>query len=101
MSMIRLAPILILALGGGIIAWGLWNRSQHPTRVVATGRIEIDDRVNGRKLLLATRTLENGGVRREEVQLPGGTWIDCGGDCREAVRKEYLEFWDEQRRRGG
>lgn len=29
-----------------------------------------------------------------EVQLPSGTWIDCEGDCREAMRRIYLDFWE-------
>ena len=29
-----------------------------------------------------------------EVQLPSGTWIDCEGDCREALRRMQLDFWN-------
>jgi hypothetical protein len=28
-----------------------------------------------------------------ETRLPSGTWIDCRGDCREAIREEVLDFW--------
>lgn len=31
-----------------------------------------------------------------EVQLPSGTWTDCAGDCREALRVKSIDFWDEQ-----
>jgi hypothetical protein len=29
-----------------------------------------------------------------EVQLPSGTWIDCEGDCRDALRRMQLDFWE-------
>jgi hypothetical protein len=29
-----------------------------------------------------------------EVRFPGGTWINCSGDCREKLRDEHLDFWD-------
>ena len=32
-----------------------------------------------------------------EMRLKGGTWIDCRGDCREALRQETVDFWDTQR----
>lgn len=28
-----------------------------------------------------------------EVRLPGGTWIDCAGDCRETLREESIDFF--------
>ena len=31
-----------------------------------------------------------------ETRLPSGTWIDCRGDCREAIREEVLDFWETQ-----
>jgi hypothetical protein len=30
------------------------------------------------------------------IRLKGGTWIDCRGDCRQAVREESLDFWETQ-----
>lgn len=39
-----------------------------------------------------------GAVRRRgnayEVQLPGGFWEDCAGNCRETLRREHLDFWE-------
>ena len=29
-----------------------------------------------------------------EVRFPGGTWVDCAGDCREKLRDESIDFWD-------
>lgn len=31
-----------------------------------------------------------------EARLKGGTWIDCRGDCQQAIREEYLDFWETQ-----
>jgi hypothetical protein len=36
-----------------------------------------------------------------EVQLPGGAWIDCARDCREALRRQKLDFWETMREEGG
>jgi hypothetical protein len=36
-----------------------------------------------------------------EVRLPGGTWYGCGGDCRDKLRAETVDFWDEHQRREG
>jgi hypothetical protein len=29
-----------------------------------------------------------------EVQLPGGTWIPCGRSCRDTLRIESVDFWE-------
>lgn len=31
-----------------------------------------------------------------QMRLKGGTWIDCRGDCREALREETVDFWETQ-----
>lgn len=36
-----------------------------------------------------------------EVQLPSGTWVDCSGDCREAMRRIYLDFWETMQEESG
>ncbi|HXF54948.1 MAG TPA: hypothetical protein VNK52_12560 [Hyphomicrobiaceae bacterium] len=35
-----------------------------------------------------------------EVRLPGGSWIDCAGDCRDKLRESTIDFWEEQNNRG-
>ena len=37
----------------------------------------------------------------QEVRLPGGTWYHCAGDCRDKLRSETVDFWDEHQRREG
>ena len=34
------------------------------------------------------------------MRLKHGTWISCESDCRETLRKETVDFWDEQRQNG-
>ncbi len=34
------------------------------------------------------------GARNLEVQLPGGTWVDCGRNCGDALRRETIDFWE-------
>jgi hypothetical protein len=36
-----------------------------------------------------------------EMRLRGGTWIDCAGDCRDTLRQQTVDFWDEQKRNSG
>jgi hypothetical protein len=31
-----------------------------------------------------------------QTRLPSGTWIDCRGDCRQAIREDLLDFWETQ-----
>lgn len=41
-----------------------------------------------------TATAKNGKVR-----LPGGTWVDCAGDCKNKLRSKTVDFWYEQKLR--
>ncbi len=31
-----------------------------------------------------------------EVQLPGGSWIPCGRSCSDTLRRQTVDFWDNQ-----
>ena len=41
-----------------------------------------------------TRRVARGDGRFEEVELPGGVWIACQGDCAEAYRQNTMDFFD-------
>ncbi len=41
-----------------------------------------------------TRRVARGDGRFEEVELPGGVWIACQGDCAEAYRQNTTDFFD-------
>jgi hypothetical protein len=32
----------------------------------------------------------------QQVRLPGGTWVDCAGDCKDKLRQKTVDFWYEQ-----
>lgn len=34
-----------------------------------------------------------------KLRLKGGTLMDCEGDCRDALRRATVDFWDDQRER--
>lgn len=33
----------------------------------------------------------------KQARLPNGTWIWCEGDCAEAIRHQYIDYWERQR----
>ncbi len=41
-------------------------------------------------ITLATRAGRNG----TQYRTPGGNWIDCRLDCREAIREDIVDFWE-------
>ncbi len=90
----------IALLGLGLAGYGTWLRYQDPARVISEGSIEVavPGTATG-KIRLPTRRVTAGGVTLLEVELPNGTWIDCGGDCASAARKAGPDFWDEQQKR--
>jgi hypothetical protein len=91
---------LIGALGLGIVAYGTYIRRIDPPTIVGESKIDVADPKGGAaKITFRTRTVKGGGITTEQVELPGGTWIECSGDCRDAVRKATTDFWDEQRRK--
>jgi hypothetical protein len=34
-----------------------------------------------------------------EFRMPGGTWVSCRADCKNAIREDMLDFWETQRER--
>jgi hypothetical protein len=96
----KLAPFLILALGLAIVGYGLWYQRQHPPRIVSHGTLRVTDPKSDATLTFETRVVEVGAFTKTELRLPSGTWIDCGGDCRDALRRDHLDIWNEMRKRG-
>jgi uncharacterized Fe-S cluster protein YjdI len=35
----------------------------------------------------------------KKVRLPGGTWVDCAGDCQNKLREKTVDFWYEKKLR--
>ena len=92
---LKFVPLIILALGAAVVAYGLWQRQLNPPKIISTGIFQMTDK-NGTVLIFPKRVVTVGGFETTEVQLPGGTWIDCRGDCVEAIKAEHTEFWDHQ-----
>lgn len=36
------------------------------------------------------------GASGKEVQLPGGSWVNCFGGCANALRRNTVDFWEWQ-----
>lgn len=90
--------VLIVALG----AYGLWMQRQYPRVVVSTGSARVESATRPETAqTLKTRVVEVGRVRLTEVELPNGTWIDCGGDCRKAALEAGPEFFESLARTRG
>ena len=97
----KAAPYLIGLLMAGVLAYGLYLQAKHPRRITGYGQVTAKSRhTPGRTATLRTRDVEVAGTTLREVELPGGTWIDCGGDCAEAVRREHLDLWETKREEG-
>ena len=94
---------LLLAIAMVIVAaYGIWYHRVHPREIIRQGSIAIETKGdNGPvKTSARTRTVRVGAVVLNEVELPGGTWIDCGGDCLAAYRQGTTDFWDTLTRHG-
>ena len=92
---LKWVPLLILALGAAVIGTGLWKRSIDPPHILATGTFQFTDK-RATMLIFPKRVVAGAGFETTQVQLPGGTWIDCRGDCEASIRAEHTEFWDHQ-----
>jgi hypothetical protein len=80
-----------------IAAYGIWYQRAHPRVIVKTGTVNVT-KPGGASLVARTRTVQVGAVLLNEVELPGGTWIDCAGDCATAFNEAQSDFWAKQDR---
>jgi hypothetical protein len=98
---LRSVAALIAIAGAATAAYGLWYRAAHPTRVVRDGDLMVKrgSGATAERVRLRIRTLANGTVTRDEIELPGGTWIDCAGDCAKSAASALDDLWQDQQRR--
>jgi hypothetical protein len=54
------------------------------------GYVTAESRYGGPSISAPVRAGPSG---RPQVQLPGGTWIDCAYSCRDTLRRETVDFW--------
>lgn len=99
---VKMGGLLLALVMLAVLAAGFWHQYRNPRRIVATGQVRVTSPTQpGPAVTLATRVVMVGSVRLEEVGLPGGTWIDCAGDCAKAAREAGPEFWETVRRNSG
>ena len=91
-----IGPVVALALAA-LLAFAIWYSQKHPRTIVGAGSIVVTSkRPPFATITLNTRDISINGVVFKEVELPGGTWIDCAGDCPMSVRNAREDFWDTQ-----
>lgn len=99
--MMKFAPYVIGLGMAGIVAYGLFVNWKQPRRITGHGEVTARSRhTPGKSVTLRTRRVEGAGATFQEVELPGGSWLDCSGDCAEAVRREHLDVWETKRENG-
>jgi len=77
-------PLILGAIMLALLSKGTARRLADPWHVVETGSIVVTD-LRGTKLIFPTRIVQAGFVTTTEVQLPSGPWLDCRGDCKDAI----------------
>jgi hypothetical protein len=54
------------------------------------GFVTAESRYSSQTITAPVRISASG---RREVQLPGGTWIECRRTCADTLRQETIDFW--------
>ena len=97
----KFAPYLIGFLMVAVLGYGLYLQLVHPRRILGYGQVTAKSRhTPGKTATLRTRDVEGSGATFKEVELPGGAWLDCRGDCAETARCEHLDVWETKREEG-
>ena len=95
----RLLPLAMIGLVLAMLVLGLTYQRDNPREIVSTGSVAVAGSHAGSKTLtLQTRDVRIAGAVFKEVEMPGGTWIACAGDCVKAAREASEEFWDTQQK---
>ncbi len=95
----RLLPLAMIGLVLAVLVLGLTYQRDNPREIVATGSVTVaGSRAGSKTLTLQTRDVRIAGAVFKEVEMPGGTWIACAGDCVKAAREAVDEFWDTQQK---
>lgn len=84
----------MIALAGAVACLALMVSSAEaatrPRGGGGAGSVTSCSRYGNGCITLATRSGRNG----TEYRTPGGSWIDCRLDCREAIREDVVDFWE-------
>ena len=91
-------PVMALFAAGvaGLAGYALYDALWGPQPVVlGYDRVEAKSRYDANRVERArTRAMRRGDVRYREVELPGGSWISCEGDCAETYRRRHLDHYE-------
>ncbi len=90
---LKYAPYILGTAMLALLVLGLSLRAADPPHVVETGSLSLTD-PSGTRLIFGKRVVEAGGVASTEIQIPGQGWIDCRGDCKDALRQARGGSWD-------
>ena len=89
---IALFGLVVASLAALALYDALWGPQPE---VVGYGEVEAKSRYDANRVERPkTRSMRRGDVRYQEVQLPGGAWIDCEQDCAEAYRRQHIDFYE-------
>lgn len=90
----RTAPLITTPLLALLIATlalpipaDAWGRKRER---LDRGYVTAESRYGGGTVTAPVRPGPSG---RPQVQLPGGTWIDCAYSCTDTLRRETVDFW--------
>lgn len=94
-GMVRLLGWLVIVAVIGFGAFGVYDAIYGPPTVVLEyGKVDaVSAHDPAKRAEIRTRHVQRGKLTYWEVELPGGSWLGCGGDCSEAYRKQELDFW--------
>lgn len=81
-----------IAATAGILVMLIDLATAQTTRNRAAGTITVQSQ-SGNGQVTGRVRIRNG---VEQVQLPGGTWMDCFAGCDYTLRTETIDFWDKQ-----
>ena len=79
-------PVAVSVTASPADATGLRREPREPR----FGTVTAESRYSAATITAPVRVSAQG---RREVQLPGGTWIECRRSCANTLRQETIDFW--------
>ena len=87
-AFVTLAAIILFGLSFSEAAWSQPKQDDGYEQVTARSRFGSG---------ISTAPVRQG-LFGAEIRLPNGTWISCKLDCKNTLREETVDFWEEKRR---
>ena len=83
---------LVAGLAGAAFYDAFWGP---PPEVLGYGQVVAKSRYDPHRIERPrTRKMRRGEIFYEEVELPGGAWIDCEQDCADAYRRNHIDVYE-------